>query len=309
MRKLILLLFIFILILSGCSNREQSKGNNKRDGGKLNVVTTFYPMYYFSKQVAGDSANVTLLIPNGVEPHDWEPTAKDMASIQDADIFVYNSRYFETWTDKVFKSIDTSKLKVVEAAGQIKLLNGEGEKGSQNSKDPHVWLSPLLAKKEVDSIAKAMEQKDPKNKNNYQKNAAEFKAKLDHLDQQYRDAISKAPTKEFVTQHAAFSYLAKEYGLTQIAIAGLSPDVEPTLGKLAELAKLTKEKQIKIIFFEGLTSSKVAKTLANEIGAKTEVLNPLEGLTKSEQKQGLDYVGVMKNNLDSLKKALYQEKK
>jgi zinc transport system substrate-binding protein len=307
LRKLLWIFIIILFILSGCSSQEQT-GNNENIGQKrLNVVTTFYPMYYFAKQVAGDSADVTLLIPNGVEPHDWEPTAKDMASIQDADVFVYNSRYFETWTDKVLKSIDTSKLSVTEAANRIKLINGAGEKGN-NNKDPHVWLSPVLAKQEVDTITKAFVQKDPKNKDNYQKNADAFKAKLDDVDQLYRDTISKAPTKEFVTQHAAFGYLAKEYGLTQIAIAGLSPDVEPTLGKLAELAKLTKEKHIKIIYFEGMTSSKVAQTLANEIGAKTEVLNPLEGLTKSDQKQGLDYLGVMKNNLKSLEKSLNQEK-
>ncbi|MFL6555732.1 MAG: metal ABC transporter solute-binding protein, Zn/Mn family, partial [Bacillus sp. (in: firmicutes)] len=107
--------------------------------------------------------------------------------------------------------------------------------------------------------------------------------------------------KEFVTQHAAFGYLAKQYGLTQIPIAGLSPDVEPTLGKLKELAEVTKKKNIKVIYFEGLTSSKVAQILANEIGAKTEVLNPLEGLTKEEQEKGLDFIDVMKNNLEALK--------
>ncbi len=156
------------------------------------------------------------------------------------------------------------------------------------------------------NIAAALKQKDPKNSDQYEKNAVAFKAKLTDLDQLYKETIDKAPKKEFVTQHAAFSYLAKQYGLTQIPIAGLSPDVEPTLGKLAELAKITKEKHIEIIYFEGLTSSKVATTLANEIGAKTEVLNPLEGLTAEDQKQGLDYLGVMKNNLKSLKKALFQ---
>jgi zinc transport system substrate-binding protein len=309
-RKLLWTFIIFLLILTGCTNGNQSQVKNEGNGPKkLEIVTTFYPMYYFTKQVAGSIANVTLLIPNGVEPHDWEPTAKDMAKMQDADVFIYNSRYFETWTEKVLKSLDTSHLKVVEASSTIKLMdaNGlEGQKSSQSSKDPHVWLSPVLAKQEVDEIAGALKQKDPKNSDQYEKNAVAFKAKLTDLDQLYKETIDKAPKKEFVTQHAAFSYLAKQYGLTQIPIAGLSPDVEPTLGKLAELAKITKEKHIEIVYFEGLTSSKVATTLANEIGAKTEVLNPLEGLTAEDQKQGLDYLGVMKNNLNSLKKALFQ---
>jgi zinc transport system substrate-binding protein len=304
-KKLCLTLIFVLLVASGCSNASQVTGDNTKSK-KLQIVTTFYPMYYFTKQVAGDLANVDMLIPNGVEPHDWEPTTKDMARIQDADVFIYNSKYFETWADKVLGSMNHSKLKVVEASSGIKLMNattGE-EDGSKASMDPHVWLSPVLAEKEVDNITKALEQSDPKHKQQYEQNAEAFKKKLADLDQQYKETLSHAKKKEFVTQHAAFGYLAKQYGLTQIPIAGLSPDVEPTLGKLTELANLTKKKNIKVIYFEGLTSSKVAQTLANEIGAQTEVLNPLEGLTKEDQQQGLDYLGVMKKNLDALMKSL-----
>ena len=307
MKKLLSPLIIFLLIVSGCSNAASTKSEKmSEDSKKLQIVTTFYPMYYFAQKVAGSSANVELLIPNGVEPHDWEPTANDMAKIQDSDLFIYNSRYFETWTEKVFKSINDSNLKVVEASNGIELMDAldseeEDHHEHTSSKDPHVWLSPVLAQKEVDNIAKALEQADPKNKDKFQKNAAALNSELADLDSLYKETVNKAKKKEFVTQHAAFSYLAKQYGLTQIPIAGLSPDVEPTLGKLAELTDLTKKKNVKIIYFEELTSSKVANTLAKEIGAKTEVLNPLEGLTKKEQEQGLDYIDVMKNNLESLK--------
>ncbi len=309
MKRLIGPLIIFLLMVSGCSNAastnsEKTIGESK----KLQIVTTFYPMYYFTQKVAGSSANVELLIPNGVEPHDWEPTAKDMAKIQDSDLFVYNNRNFETWTEKVFKSINDSNLNVVEASNGIELMDAldSEEKDTQHSEhtssiDPHVWLSPVLAQQEVDNIAKALEQADPKNKDQFQKNAAALNSELADLDRLYKETIDKAQNKEFVTQHAAFGYLAKQYGLTQIPIAGLSPDVEPTLGKLAELTELTKKKNVKVIYFEEMTSAKVAKTLAKEIGAKTEVLNPLEGLTKEEQEQGLDYIGVMKKNLESLK--------
>ncbi|MGG3470026.1 metal ABC transporter substrate-binding protein [Neobacillus pocheonensis] len=309
MKRLFVPLIIFLLMVSGCSNTASTKSEKTSEGSKkLQIVTTFYPMYYFAKKVAGDSASVDLLIPNGVEPHDWEPTAKDMAKIQDADVFIYNSQYFELWTEKVLKSINDSKLKVVEASSGIKLMDalesGEGEEHTA-SKDPHVWLSPVLAQQEVNTIAKALEQADPKNKDQFQKNAEHLNAELADLGRLYKETIDKAKKKEFVTQHAAFGYLAKQYGLTQIPIAGLSPDVEPTLGKLAELTELTKNKNIKVIYFEEMTSSKVAETLAKEIGAKTEVLNPLEGLTKKEQEQGLDYIGVMKKNLDALKLSIF----
>ncbi|WP_176541017.1 MULTISPECIES: metal ABC transporter substrate-binding protein [unclassified Bacillus (in: firmicutes)] len=297
-------------MVSGCSNAASTKSEKTSEGSKkMQIVTTFYPMYYFAQKVAGSSANVELLIPNGVEPHDWEPTANDMAKIQDSDLFIYNSRYFETWTEKVFKSINDPNLKVIEASNGIELMDALDSEEEDNhehtsSKDPHVWLSPVLAQKEVDNIAKALEQADPKNKDKFQKNAAALNSELTDLDSLYKETIDKAKKKEFVTQHAAFGYLAKQYGLTQIPIAGLSPDVEPTLGKLAELTDLTKKKNVKIIYFEELTSSKVADTLAKEIGAKTEVLNPLEGLTKKEQEKGLDYIDVMKNNLESLKLSL-----
>lgn len=299
---------IFLLLLTGCDSSNLQGGNGENGPKKLEVVTTFYPMYYFTKQITGNLANVIQLIPNGVEPHDWEPTAKDMVKMQDADVFIYNSRYFETWKEKVFQSIDTSHLKEVEAAGGIKLLDSNGleeQNGPGVSKDPHVWLSPILAQQEVDNITNALKEKDPKHSEQYEENAKILKAKLHDLDQLYKDTIANAPHKEFVTQHAAFAYMAKQYGLEQIPIAGLSPDVEPTLGKLAELTKLTKKKHIDIIYFEGLTSPKVASTLANEVDAKTEVLNPIEGLTADDVKQGLDYLGVMKKNLKSLKKTLY----
>ncbi|MFJ5622521.1 metal ABC transporter substrate-binding protein [Peribacillus loiseleuriae] len=312
MGKYLSVILIFLLLLSGCSNAAKTKGGSENTNPKkLQIVTTFYPMYYFTKQVAGDVASVNLLIPSGVEPHDWDPTAKDIARIQDSDVFIFNSTYFETWTEKVFKSIDTSKLKVVEASKGIELIDSDEDHHHTDhhvSKDPHVWLSPVLAAKEVANIAEALEEVDPGNKEQYEKNAEAITAKLADLDQLYRGTIDKAQRTDFVTQHAAFGYLAKQYGLTQIPIAGLSPDAEPTLGKLAELAKLTKENNVKIVYFEGLTSSKVAQTLANEIGADTEVLNPLEGLTKEEEEQGLDYIGVMEKNLAALKMSLYNSK-
>jgi zinc transport system substrate-binding protein len=313
MKRLIFPLIVCLMMISGCSNAVQTQGEKTSDGTKkLQIVTTFYPMYYFAQKVAGTSANVELLIPNGAEPHDWEPSAKDMAKIQDADIFIYNSRYFESWTQKVLKSINDSNLTVVEASKGIDLMNAleseeENHSDHASAKDPHVWLSPVLAQQEVDTIAKAIEQLDPNNKSQYEKNAKDFKSQLSDLDDLYKETIAKAKIKEFVTQHAAFGYLAKQYGLTQIPIAGLSPDVEPTLGKLKELAEITKKKNVKVIYFEGFTSSKVAQTLANEIGAKTEVLNPLEGLTKEEQEQGLDYIDVMKKNLEALKQTIFEE--
>jgi len=163
MKRLLIPLIILLLMVGGCSNTASTKSEKtSEESKKLQIITTFYPMYYFAKKVAGDSANVELLIPNGAEPHDWEPTAKDMAKIQDADVFIYNSHYFEIWTEKVLKSINNSNLKVVEASSGIKLMDAlESEEEEEHdhsehtsSKDPHVWLSPVLAQQEVNTIAR-----------------------------------------------------------------------------------------------------------------------------------------------------------
>ena len=182
MKRLLCAIIGCFIILSGCSNGKQvSNETEKEDTEKLQIITTFYPMYYFTKQITGNLANVEILIPNGVEPHDWEPTSKDMINMQESDVFIYNSQYFETWTEKVLNSIDTSNLKVVEASKGIELMDTNAEEdqhdheGSEATKDPHVWLSPVLAQKEVDNIAKAIEKADPKNKEQYEKNADSLK--------------------------------------------------------------------------------------------------------------------------------------
>jgi zinc transport system substrate-binding protein len=300
------------LVLSGCGGKDEGQGSAGSD--KLEIVTTFYPMYEFSKQVAGEYANVTVLVPAGTEPHDWEPSPKDVQKIADADLFVYNGAGFESWVEDVLKSAKDKKLKVVEAAKGLELLEGSDEHAHEEHKDehgkeehaldPHVWLDPVLAQKQVQTIADEMAKADPKHADAYKKNAEAYIAKLKDLDAQFQKGLSAVKKKEIVTSHTAFAYLAHRYGLEQVAISGISPEQEPTAAEMKEIVEVAKEHGVKTIFFETLVSPKVAETVAKEVGAKTAVLNPLEGLTEEEQKAGLDYVGVMKKNLEALQKAL-----
>ena len=298
------------VVLSGCG-----KGSEQSATGKLKVVTTFYPMYEFSKQVAGDHADVVALIPSGVEPHDWEPSAKDMAVLKGADVFVYNG-IVEGWAENALASAANDTRIVVEASKGLSLIegteeedeheHGEGHAEEDHGLDPHVWLSPALAQLEVAAIQAALEQADPAHRDDYKKNAENYIAKLKELDQAYRSGLNGVKRTEFVTQHAAFGYLAKEYGLTQVPIAGLSPEQEPSPGEMAKVVEFAKEHRVKTIFFETLVEPKVAQVVADEIGAKTDVLNPLEGLTADEIKNNLDYIAIMKQNLEALKKALQE---
>lgn len=289
------------LIISGCGTNNQANQKNTSSNNKLQIVTTFYPMYEFTKNVVKDKADVKLLIPSNVEPHDWEPTPKDVGRIQKANIFVYNSKYFETWVPSIKNSVSNGNLSFVEASNDIQLMSGNGH----HQFDPHVWLNPVLAQQEVKTITKALIKVDPKNKGFYQKNSAEYIAKLAKLDDEYRNALKGAKKKEIITQHTAFGYLAKEYGLKQIPIAGLSPSQEPSPARLGELKEFAVKHHVKVIYFEELASPKVAETLAKEVGAKTEVLHTLEGLSKEEQDKGMNYISVMQKNLEAIKKSLF----
>ena len=288
MRKLFLLVVIFTLFLSGCGSQPAGS----KQGGKLKVVASFYPMAEFARQVGGDQVTVTTLIPDGVEPHEWEPTAKDLSGIKDAGLFIYNGGV-EPWAPKAVNAIGADKVRALEAGRGHLELNGH--------LDPHLWLSPKQAQIEVNVIRDGLIQADAAHKDVYTANAAAYNAKLQQLDKQLAALAKTAKRKEFVTTHAAFGHLAADYGLKQLSILGISPEAEPSPAELTQLVSLVREKNIKYVFFETLVSPKVAQTLAAETKAKTLVLNPLEGLTKEERSAGADYLSVMEQNIKNLK--------
>lgn len=302
---------MFLLAACGGTNQKDSKKN------ELTIVTTFYPMYEFTKEVVGNEGNVKLLIPSGTEPHDFEPSAKQQAEIADADVFVYNSPDMEFFVDSLKDSVDTNKTLMIEAAKGIDRLKSaeedhdhdhEHEEASSESHsheyDPHIWLDPVLAIKEVKTIASELGKKYPDKKSTFDKNADAYIKKLENLNQKYTDALKDAKNRTFVTQHAAFAYLANQYDLHQQAIAGVTPDQEPTPSRLAELKDFVNKNKIKVIYFEENASSKVAETLSKETGVKLEVLNPLESLTSEQIKAGENYISVMEENLKALKESI-----
>ncbi|MDK2966726.1 metal ABC transporter substrate-binding protein [Lacrimispora sp.] len=297
-------------LLSGCGQKEDIQ-----DSGKLTVMASFYPMYDFAVKIGGDKVAVANMIPAGTEPHDWEPATKDIANLEKADVFVYSGAGMEHWAEDVLKTLKNQNLTVAEASSGITLMKGheheEGENQEAESEehehgefDPHVWLSPANAKIEMENIKDAFVKADPENEAYYQANYESYAGKFDELDKKYKDTLSPLPNKSVVVAHEAFGYLCDAYGLTQMGIEGLSPDSEPDPARMAEVIDFVKENKVKTIFFEDLVSPKVAETIAKETGAKTEVLNPLEGLTDEQLKNGDDYFSVMEKNLTVLKEAL-----
>ncbi|WP_068780536.1 metal ABC transporter substrate-binding protein [Paenibacillus sp. GM2] len=367
-RSLTVLSLSMMLVAAGCGSNAGTAGNAASNNGSsaapeaaadkpaaetLEIKTSFYPMYEFTRHVAGELAHVENLVPAGMEPHDWEPTAQDMAAISKADVLVYNGAGMEGWVEQVLDSATGSGLKAIEASQGIELMEGseehehehgeeahehgeeaheegehaheDGEHADENGEhesehgheedghghahdhgglDPHVWLSPALAIQEVRNIEKGLSEAAPQYAEQFKANADAYVAKLEALDKEFTEALKDSKRKDFITQHAAFGYLARQYELTQVPIAGLSPEQEPSASQMAKIVEFAKEHHVKTIFFETLVSSKVADTIASEIGAKSAVLNPIEGLTQEEIDGGLDYIAVMRQNLDSLKTAL-----
>jgi zinc transport system substrate-binding protein len=266
------------------------------------VVASFYPLYFFASQIGGDKAEVTNITPAGAEPHDYEPSTQDIVHIEKASILILNGGQLEAWGDKVKEDLKGKYVEVVTAADG--LANQEVQEEGELIKDPHVWLDPVLAKKEIQTIAQAFIKVDPANTDFYEANEKSLESKLDLLDQSFKVGLQSCQQKNIVTSHAAFGYIASRYGLKQVSISGLSPDQEPSPKQLADVAQFAKANNVKYIFFETLISPKLSETIAKEVGAKTIVFNPLEGLTSDEQSAGKDYLSIQQDNLASLRVAL-----
>lgn len=259
---------------------------------KLQIVTSFYPLYFFTTQIVGDTANIYNITPAGTEPHDYEPTSQDISRIENSNLVILNGGNFEPWSNKIEKNIQNKKIYIIKTSDKL------------NTKDPHVWLSPPLAKQQVTTILAALIKINPQQQTLYKINAQQLNQKLDELDRAYRAQLASCNKKDFITSHAAFGHLAKTYNLQQVSISGLSPDEEPSAKQLVALTNFAKKNNMKYIFFESLVSPKLSETLAQEVGAHTLVLDPIEGLTTNEMKANKNYFTIMYDNLTNLKLAL-----
>lgn len=285
------------MLLTGCGSSPMEKKDDK-----LQVYTSFYPMYDFTKKIGGDHVDVKNMTPAGTEPHDFEPSTTDIKNINEADMFIYNGDDMEHWVRDVKDSLDNDKLKIVKASKNITLMSGSEEGDS----DPHTWLSLKNAKTEMKTIKDELVELDPDHEKDYTANYDKYAKELDQLDSDFTKQLQPYEGRAIVVAHQAFGYLCQDYGLEQIPIEGLSPDSEPTPAKMKEIIDDVKKNNINVIFYEELVDPKVAETIAKETGSETKVLNTLEGLSDEELKDGKDYISVMKDNLNAL---LYAFKK
>jgi zinc transport system substrate-binding protein len=301
MKKIFLLLLIALFI--GIASYFGLKNNIKNtQAGKFQVTASFYPYYFFASQIGRDKANVVNITPAGAEPHDYEPSAGDIVRIDSSQLLILNGQV-EPWGIKIQSDLKGKSTAVLVAGAGLFTQKVTDESGITGI-DPHIWLSPTRAKVQVKAILNEFIKLDPQNTDYYITNAATLQAALDKIDSDYKTGLASCQKKDIVTSHAAFGYMASDYGLTQISIAGLSPDAEPSIKEMANITNFVKANGIKYIFFESLVSPKLSQTIANETGAQILVLDPLEGLTPNAIAQGQNYLTVMEQNLHNLKVAL-----
>lgn len=296
--------------LTACSGTAGAAGSKD---GTLDVMASFYPMQFLAEQIGKDHVKVDTLTKPGVEPHDLEITPKQTAQLGEADVVLY----LKTLQPAVDKAVAQSGVKnVVDAATLTKLevhgtsghddhaAEGEGHDHShgESGEDPHVWLDPVKYAEIAQGVGAALEKADPGHAADYKKNTDDLVAKLGALDTEFKDGLKNTASKTFITTHSAFGYLAERYGLDQEGISGVDPESEPSPARMKELQAVAKKDNVTTVFFETLASDKTAKTLATDTGLKTDVLDPLEGIT--DKSQGADYFEVMRANLKNLQKAL-----
>jgi zinc transport system substrate-binding protein len=303
--KFLLVVIGLFIIFAGIYLTKVDTRNSKimlQESEKLQIVASFYPLYFFASQIGKDKAQVINITPSSAEPHDYEPTTQDIAHMEKSNMLIVNGGKLEAWADKLKDQLQGTTVEIVVAGDN--LANKTIEEEGKTIQDPHVWQDPILAKQEVANIEKGFEKIDPKDASYFQKNAQQLQDRLDQLDNEFTKGLLNCQKKDFVTSHAAFGYLAARYGITQIAISGVSPDEEPSTQKLVEIANLVKKQKIDIIFFESLVSPKLSQTIAQETGAQTMVLDPIEGISDDDMKAGHTYFTIMKDNLANLKAAL-----
>ncbi|MCM9079452.1 MULTISPECIES: metal ABC transporter substrate-binding protein [Streptomyces] len=303
--------------LTACSGAAAGTGGGK--DGKVGVTASFYPLQFLAEQIGKDHVKVDVLTRPGVEPHDLEITPRQTGQLGEADVVLY----LKSLQPAVDKAVAQSGVKNIVDAATLTELEAHGSSGhdhgaeeahaegeghdhdhghGEGARDPHVWLDPVKYAEIAKGVGASLEKADPDHAADYRKNTDELVGKLTALDTEFKDGLKNTTSRTFITTHSAFGYLAERYGLDQEGISGVDPESEPSPARMKDLQAVARKDNVTTVFFEALASDKTAKTLATDTGLRTDVLDPLEGIT--DKSQGADYFEVMRSNLKNLQKAL-----
>ncbi|MEN6338920.1 MAG: metal ABC transporter substrate-binding protein [Clostridiaceae bacterium] len=295
--SILLLCLLAAVALAACGSAQTSA----QADDQLAVTVTFDAIKEFAEAVGGDQVAVSVIIPTGTEPHDFEPKAQDLVGLSSADVFIYNGLGMETWVDDAVSAANNEKLVVVDAStGADAIVNtDEGEIAEHGQYDPHLWLSIKGAETEITNIKDAFVAADPDNKDYYETNCADYIAQLETLFNEYSAKFAAVEKKSFVTGHAAFGYLCRDFGLTQNSVEDVFAEGEPSAQQLAELVEYCKQNGVTTIFAEEMASPEISQTLANEVGASVKTIYTMESA-----EDDLSYLERMADNLSEIYESL-----
>lgn len=300
-------LLLLISILTACGADQKKLANEE---GKLTVYTTVFPLTDFVKKIGGEDVSVKSVYPPGADAHSFEPTQRDMTEIAGADAFIYTGVGVEGFVTTAEKTLKNEKVALIEAGAGIDFLHMEDndhhhdEEHQHGDIDPHIWLDPIYAIQLAENIKNALTDINPSGKDMYEENFKELKGQLETLNTEFMEVANSAKQKEILVAHSAYGYWEERYGIKQISITGYSPTNEPSQKELKNIIDTAKEHNLKYILFEQNISSKIAETVQKETGTESLTLHNLEAVTKQEIESNEDYFSLMRQNLDTLKKAL-----
>jgi zinc transport system substrate-binding protein len=270
----------------------------------LTVLATFYPLYDFASNVAGERANVSILVPSTVDVHNFEPTPSDIEKVATADVLIINGAGLEPWVPQLLAAIDRPNLKVVDTSRGVDLLLVPSEFQRQGKTiDPHIWLDPTRAKQQVENIVQALMVVDPGNAAYYRSNADAYESKLDALDIEIAGEVGAAKMRYFVTFHEAFDYFADRYNLTQIPIQGPFQE-EPTPSDIQNVVSVIRQYSLHYVGYESLENPIIPEAVSGQTNAKLIIMDPIEGLTPADLALGRDYIALMREDAQNITVAI-----
>lgn len=271
----------------------------------VDVVASFYPLGYLATRIGSPDVTVETLIPSGVEPHDYEPTTSDLIRLSDAKLLIVQGVGFEGWLESARRQADVTRVAVATEGIELRAADSTCGVAKAGTRDPHTWLDPVLFAKMARNVERALASAFPEHAAGFARRTDALEEHLAALDREFRDGLARCSTPFVITSHAAFGYLACEYGFTQLGIEGLSPNAEPDPRTVSRVVDEARAHGVTVVFFEDLVTPRVAEVVAKEIGAQVRVLSPLEGIAPEAARHGADYASVMRENLAALRDAMH----
>lgn len=325
MKRIVSILFTFIILtvsLAGCADNSNVSTESETDSGKLTVVATLFPQYDFAREIAGDKADIQLLLPPGMESHSYEPTPGDIITIHNSDVFLYTGDEMEPWVADIVADVDNNTNNIEETpviadlSSGIELCKDEhnhehteeesSHEGHSHEYNPHIWTSPVLAMKMVENVIDAFVEADPDNAAYYEANGAAYLEKLEALDQRFRTIVENADFDTvYVGSKFSLLYFMEEYGLHYVAAYdSCEEEAEPSIKRVVSMIKSMKESGITAVYYQELIEPYIAETIAEAAGAEMYLFHSCHNVSKDDLAAGVTYLSLMEQNAVNLEKGL-----